>query len=183
MEREDEDLALEAKKRYNKLFEGKLPPCIRLTMPTRLTVEECVRRFGRQAIDVVFEQVQEERFSLGANKTGFIANFQFIFKPNNFQHYLERAQLRRQKQQHAAVSPACSASTAPAGSDSGNNEPTEAERLEERRQVLLGCIRLVTSNPASSARHTLIGAYESGELSDLGIDWSPTASTQQESNQ
>lgn len=104
-ERESENDVLEVKKRYNKLFDGKLPPCIRLTLPTKLMVEECIRRFGRQSIDLVFEQVLQEPFSMGQNKTGFIARFQFIFDPKNFQGYLERAQLRRSKQQAEAQQP------------------------------------------------------------------------------
>lgn len=96
-EREYYDVALEAKKRYNKAFDGKLPPCVRLTMPTRLMVEECIRRFGKQTIDMVFEQILAEPFSLGQNKTGFIANFQYIFQPKNYQQYLERWQLAQKK--------------------------------------------------------------------------------------
>ena len=98
-EREKEDLALEIKNRYNKRFEGKLPPCIRLTMPTKQMMGECIRRFGLQSIDMVFEQVEAEPFSMGQNKTGFIARFQFIFDPKNFQGYLERYQLRLKKKQ------------------------------------------------------------------------------------
>ena len=100
-ERERQDVALEVKKRYNKTFDGVLPPCIRLTLPTKLMVENCIGRFGLQSVDLVFEQIKQEPFSLGLgkNKTGFIANFQFIFTPKNFQQYLERAQLRRKKQQ------------------------------------------------------------------------------------
>jgi len=96
-EGESEDVALEVKKRYNKTFAGKLPECIRLTMPTRMMVMECIRRFGMQSIDLVFEQILTEPFSLGENKTGFIARFQFIFEPKNFQAYLERANLRKRK--------------------------------------------------------------------------------------
>lgn len=98
-ERESEDVAFNIKNRYNKRFEGKLPPCIRLTMPTKMMVLECLRRFGAQSVDLVFEQVETEPFSLGINKTGFKASFQFIFDPKNFQGYLERAQLRIQKRQ------------------------------------------------------------------------------------
>ena len=96
-EREKGDLALEVKKRYNKAFDSKLPPCIRLTMPTRMMVEECLRRFGMQSVDLVFEQILQEPFSLGQNKTGFVASFQYIFEPRNFQQYLERAQLALKK--------------------------------------------------------------------------------------
>lgn len=98
-ERELEDEALEAKKMYNKTFDGILPPCIRLSTATRLMVEECLRRFGRQTIDMVFEQIRTESFARGANNTGFIANFTFIFTPKNYQQYLERAMLRQKKQQ------------------------------------------------------------------------------------
>lgn len=98
-EREKEDVALEVKKRYNKFFDGVLPPLLRLHLPVRNMVMECIRRFGMQSIDIVFEQVMQEKFSTGGGKTGFIASFQFIFEPANFQKYLERAQLRRKKQQ------------------------------------------------------------------------------------
>lgn len=165
-ERESEDVAFEAKRRYNSIFDGKLPPLIRLTMPTKMMVEECVRRFGRQAIDLVFEEVLATPFALGVNKTGFRANFQFIFKPNNFQQYLESAQLRRSKQK-----PTASGDSVDGASD--KPQPTEEDKMEQRRQQLLGCVRLVEENPASLSRNMLVGAYHSGELAELGIEWKP----------
>lgn len=170
-ERESEDFVLEIKKRYNKLFDGKLPPCIRLTMPTRLMVDDCVRRFGRQAVDLVFEQVLAEPFSLGSNKTGFQASFQFIFKPANFQQYLERSQLRRKKQQTAHLEEV--ANWPATAEEVDEPQPTKEQQQEERRQQLLGCVRLVSANPGSSCRAMLMGAYQSGELAQLGIDWQP----------
>lgn len=76
------------------MFEGRLPPYTKLYLATQLKVEECIRRFGRASVDLVLEQVDNEPFSLGKNNTGFIATFQFIFEPSEFQKYLERAQLR-----------------------------------------------------------------------------------------
>ena len=90
--------AYKIKDMYNKTFDGKLPPCLRLQLPTKVMVMECVRRFGAQSVGIVFEQVLNEPFSLGINNTGFRASFQFIFTPKNFQGYLERAQLRHRKQ-------------------------------------------------------------------------------------
>ncbi len=104
-ERENNDVALEVKKRYNKEFAGILPPCIRLSTSTRIAVEECLRRFGMQSVDMVFGQIKTEQFSLGNNKTGFMANFTFIFTPKNFQQYLERAQLARQKKEQKTQQP------------------------------------------------------------------------------
>ena len=82
-EREYNDVPLEVKKRYNNEFKGMLPPCVRLSTSTRIAVEECLRRFGMQSVDTVFGQIKTEQFSLGNNKTGFIANFTFIFTPKN----------------------------------------------------------------------------------------------------
>ena len=127
-ERERQDVGLEVKKRYNKTFDGVLPPCIRLTLPTKLMVEDCIGRFGMQAVDLVFEQIKHEPFSLGLgqNKTGFIANFQFIFTPKNFQQYLERARLRMKKAKATEANP--EPQQAQKTSDTGQKE-TEVPRL------------------------------------------------------
>ena len=93
-ERERRAMVKEIQAKYNKMFEGRLPPYTKLYLATQLKVEECIRRFGRASVDLVLEQVDNEPFSLGKNNTGFIATFQFIFEPSEFQKYLERAQLR-----------------------------------------------------------------------------------------
>lgn len=91
-------LAYEIKERWNRTFEGKLNPVQRLTMPTRTMVENCLSRFGKQSIDLVFEQVALEH-----ERTGFVASFQFVFEQINYQGYLRRAQVRisRKVQQSA----------------------------------------------------------------------------------
>ncbi|UKK52131.1 hypothetical protein L6472_06005 [Prevotella sp. E13-17] len=167
MEREARDVALEAKKRYNKTFDGKLPPCIRLTMPTRMMVEECIKRYGMQSIDMVFEQVLAEPFSLGNNKTGFIASFQYIFSPKNYQQYLERWQLAKKKGQGQEKKSVGVIETPPEDSRS------IADKLEQRKQTLMQMVELVKANPKSSARAPLVSAYNSGELQRFGIYWTP----------
>lgn len=97
-ERERKMMVKEIQKKYNEMFEGQLPPYMKMYLPTQLKVEECVRRFGRASVDLVLEQVSMEPFSMGHNKTGFRASFQHIFEPSEFQKYLERAQLRLKKE-------------------------------------------------------------------------------------
>lgn len=104
-ERETRDMVLEIKNQYNRTFEGVLPPCIRLSTATRLLVGECLERFGRQSVDMVFEQIKTEKFSKGINRTGFIANFTYIMTPSNFQAILERALLRQKKSAKIEVMP------------------------------------------------------------------------------
>ena len=85
-------MAYEIKERWNRTFDGKLKRVERLTMPTRAMVDNCVSRFGRQSVDLVFEQVALEH-----ERTGFVASFQFVFEQINYQGYLKRAQIRLSK--------------------------------------------------------------------------------------
>ena len=142
-EKERQDVGLEVKKRYNKTFDGVLPPCVRLTLPTKLMVEDCIRRFGMQSVDLVFEQIKQEPFSQGQNKTGFIANFQFIFTPKNFQQYLERAKLRMKKANHATEEPAVSEASA----EQYEIVPTRKSADEYEREM-----RLAAANGSVHAR-------------------------------
>lgn len=87
--KDKEGLAYEIKERWNRTFDGKLKRVERLTMPTRTMVDNCVSRFGRQSVDLVFEQVALEH-----ERTGFVASFQFVFEQINYQGYLKRAQIR-----------------------------------------------------------------------------------------
>ena len=102
--KDKEGLAYEIKERWNRDFDGKLKPVQRLTMPIKMAVMACIDRFGKQSIDLVFEQVDIER-----EKTGFVASFQFVFEVINYQGYLKRAQVRIHKretpQQQTSQSP------------------------------------------------------------------------------
>ena len=178
-EREMESLALEIKKRYNKMFEGLLPPLIRLHLNVRNMVLECIRRFGMQSIDIVFDQVQHEKFSMGNNKTGFIASFQYIFEPQNFQKYLERAQLRKTKKTVTLTEEGFWPATAEkksVGSIDAHEVKSEPQQTDKER--FLSMIDIVTKNPTSYCKMALIKAYDSGELAQLGINWNPTKISQ-----
>ena len=92
--KDKEALAYEIKEIWNKKFDGKLKRVERLTMPTRMMVDNCVGRFGRQSVDLVLDQVLLEH-----ERTGFVANFQFVFEQINYQGYLKRAQVRLTKKE------------------------------------------------------------------------------------
>ena len=172
-ERDNNDVALEIKKRYNREFEGILPPCLRLSTSTHIAVMECLRLFGLQSVDEVFAQIKSEQFSLGNNKNGFIANFTFIFKIENYQKYLERAQLSRQKKEKKKQrQTAASVEVEPQLSKAER----EAQKTKERRETLLGLVEMARKEPTrtnAAWMGTLLAAYNSGELASYGIDWKP----------
>ena len=95
--REARLIVKEIQKKYNERFAGRLPESSRMTMTTQMKVEECIRHFGRQSVDIVFDQIDAEPFSFGKNKNRREINFQYIFEPQRFQEYLERGKLRISK--------------------------------------------------------------------------------------
>ena len=169
-ERENNSVAYEIKKLYNTTFNGILPPCLRLSTLMRLSCEECISRFGRQSVDIVFEQIRKEPFSMGKgkNRTGFIADFTFIFTPINYQKYLERATLRRQK----AIAP-----QAITAQPQQNEQPlSKEEKAQRRRQEIIEMVAAVSKDPESYQSYrakAVMGLYQSGELQRLGITLPP----------
>ena len=97
----NKDAIYEIKARYNKTFAGVLRTWERLSSDMCHKVECCIGRYGRQSVDMVFDQVLHEKFSLGDNDTGFIADFAFIFKLKNYEGYLGRYELRQKKRRAA----------------------------------------------------------------------------------
>lgn len=100
MERErNKALAYEIKEQYNKTFAGRLIEWQRLSEKMTQKVTICIMRYGRQSVDLVFDQILHEPFSLGENKTGFRADFENIFDLEQYEKYLGRYRLRISRKQ------------------------------------------------------------------------------------
>lgn len=155
MERESGgELVREIFKLYNAKFRGILPEWQRLSQNMRIKVENCIQRYGRQSVDMVFDQIMHEKFSLGENKTGFIADFRFIFTLVNFEAYLSRYQLRINKRQQKKIAEPA----APVGSfdEHADQQPTvpAKERAANYRQQML---QYAKEHPDSSAARVVAG--------------------------
>lgn len=166
-------VALEIKAIYNKVFDGLLRKWERLSADMVIKVDTCISRYGRQSVDMVFDQVKHEKFSLGDNNTGFIADFAFIFKLSNYEAYLGRYELRikqgNKKPQQKDPQPQQKKSVGVIIEQPQRKPQTS----EERRRSLIELVDYVNSNPRSLSCAELEGAYESGELQRYGIDWKP----------
>lgn len=90
-------LIYEIKEIYNTTFKGVLREWQRLSDKMVAKVETCLTRFGRQSVDMVFDQIKHEQLNL--NKNGFVPDFDFIFSLKQYETYLERYKLRTKKQQ------------------------------------------------------------------------------------
>lgn len=89
------NMAYEIKAIYNKVFDGVLNKWQRLTDKMVAKVSICIGRFGRQSVDMVFEQIKYEHENM--NKNGFVPDFDFIFKLEQYERYLNRYKLRISK--------------------------------------------------------------------------------------
>ena len=90
-------LIYEIKEIYNTTFKGVLREWQRLSDKMVAKVETCLTRFGRQSVDMVFDQIKHEQLNL--NKNGFVPDFDFIFSLKQYETYLERYKLRTNKKQ------------------------------------------------------------------------------------
>lgn len=115
-------LIYEIKELYNAKLGGLVGKWQRLSDKMAAKVEICLTRFGRQSIDIVFDQILHEQLNM--NKNGFVPGFDFIFSPNQYKIYLERAQMRQKKQ--AQPQPAQSV-----GTISETSAPSERQSKEE----------------------------------------------------
>ena len=181
-ERENsEALVREIKALYNRTFSGKLVEWKRLSEKMILKVETCIQRFGRQSADMVFDQILHEPFSLGENNTGFRADFDFIFRTDQYEKYLERYKLRIQKR--AAQSTEESLRPDPEASAPGTSPYRQEETLtsitEKRKSFLIGWVNAEAKHPTLRGHELLLSCYKSGELQQLGIQWQPSDYIQQ----
>lgn len=73
-----------------------------------------------------------------------------------------------------AVSPAADSTAVPLGErwKQAQHDDNAADNASERNRIL-GLVRLVRSNPKSSARQSLVEYYKRGYLAALGIAWQP----------
>ena len=157
----------EIKNLYNKTFKGVLPEWQRKSDKMAVKVHTCISRFGRQSVDMVFDQIKHEPFSLGCGDTGFIADFKFIFNIDQYEGYLSRYKLRIQKKQQPQPEPQQMKKSV------GVIEIKKEPQKQDRRAFLLSWVDAETTNPSNRGQELLKSCWESGELQRLGINWKP----------
>ena len=139
-----------------------------------MKVETCIQRYGRQSVDMVFDQIKHEPFSLGENTTGFKADFDFIFRIDQYEKYLERYKLRIRGASARKNDNLVQEDSVQASSESPYRAEDSLEAITERRKAfLVGWVEAEANNSTARGRELLQASYESGELQRLGIQWHP----------
>ena len=171
-----EDLAYEIRKLYNKIFAGVLPEWQRVSKDMIIKVDLCISRFGRQSVDMVFDQIKHEVFHLGNNKTGYICDAFKIFELEAYEKFLSRYRLRLSKKQKPELQSENKDLSQPkklAETIDKHEAPSQRPTSAERKQNLLEMIEYIKTSPSSYGCVQLEEAYRSGELAKYGIDWTP----------
>ena len=127
----------------------------------------CVGRYGRQSVDMVFDQVLHEKFSMGKNETGFIADFDFIFRLDEYEKYLSRYELRKKRNSNVCQEGRKICEIVP------ENATAPSSPTEKRKTFLLGWVNSEAERPTKRGQELLKACQDSGELQQLGIDWKP----------
>lgn len=88
---------------FNKQMQGKqVKQIIKLSQKRKSHIIARTKEFGKQAVAVVIQKTAASKFLNGDNSRGFLASFDWIFKPNNFTkiyegNYDDRTSLQHQQ--------------------------------------------------------------------------------------
>lgn len=74
---------------FNKTFSNRLSPIQTITEARKKAVKARIAEHGKEAVLKVFEKILESKFLLGNNNRDWRADFDWIFRPNNFIKILE----------------------------------------------------------------------------------------------
>ena len=88
---------------FNKLLSffnsnrGVFPEVKKMSDVRKTRISNLAKNYGKESIQVVIEKARDSDFLQGSNKEGWIANFDWIFKPANFLKILEDNYGNREK--------------------------------------------------------------------------------------
>lgn len=75
---------------YNKMMAGKAMPQVKAITPKRKSfVKNRIKEYGLEKVYDVINLASQSAFLNGSGNTGFVANFEWIMRPNNFIKVLE----------------------------------------------------------------------------------------------
>lgn len=77
---------------------GILPEVKKLSEPRKKRILSLEKQYGKECIQIAIEKTRDSDFLQGKNKEGWIANFDWIFKPANFIKILEDNYANREQQ-------------------------------------------------------------------------------------
>lgn len=160
--------AYEIQKLYNKIFNGILPEWKRVSLKMIDKIEICISTYGRQSVDMVFDQIKHERFQMGDNNTGFICDFDYIFRVDEYQRFLSRYELRQKKKLQPQQKPQ-QVKKGVGVIETNSQQPPK----QDRRAFLMSWVDAELINPSKRGQEFLESCYQSGELQKLGINWKP----------
>lgn len=66
-----------------------LPPVKQLTKKRKQSINARIRQYGQENVYEMLDKASQSTFLAGQNKTGWTANFDWLFRPNNFIKVLE----------------------------------------------------------------------------------------------
>lgn len=85
---------------FNSIMRDKAIPAIeRMTIKRRNAVKARITEFGKEAAKIVIDNAANSTFLNGGGDNGFVASFDWLFKPNNFPKVLEGNYVNKSRKQ------------------------------------------------------------------------------------
>nr|DAI69400.1 MAG TPA: hypothetical protein [Caudoviricetes sp.] len=102
-EKEDREYCNKVAKYFNEQMQGKqVKQIMKLSQKRKSHIIARTKEFGKQAVAIVIQKTAASKFLNGDNSRGFLASFDWIFRPNNFTkiyegNYDDRTSLQHQQ--------------------------------------------------------------------------------------
>lgn len=169
--------------RYNKIaasFGAKQAD--KLSDTRRIAIQRRVRARGRGSVDAMFAQLEKSAHFFNDGSRGFRGDFTNLWSDDVYTkvcegYYIPRNQCDERKHSDERFPRSYNKDTYTVKASAETLEEHNARVDNERRNTLAGLVRMAMEHPedykSRAWSDTLISAYESGELRQLGIQWHP----------
>lgn len=163
----------------------------KLTGKREAYVRARIRQYGMQAVVEVIQQAARSEFLNGSGDRGFVADLEWIMRPNNFpkvydgkfnikarQQATEPTRLKQETQTRSGMSELLDEQEQETQKRqqrqrAGQQETPGTTDIEQQKSRYEGMIAIYRQNPSSYSVKPLISAYRNGTLRELGISWKP----------
>lgn len=166
----------------------------KLTGKREAYVRARIKQYGKDAVREVIEMACRSEFLNGAGDRGFIADLEWLMRPNNFPKVydgkfnrkgkgaLESERLKQETQTRTEMAALLDEMEQEkqqrrqieAASVTGQQWTPDNNQDAEQRSRYEGMIAIYRQNPKSYSVKPLLIAYQNGTLRKLGIDWQPS---------
>lgn len=154
---------------------------VNITPYRKKLIEERLAEYNNdnKALQKVLDKAQVDPYLNGKNPSKWVADFNWLLKPENFSRLVESGATTPNEPKPQAIKTRITETDLASEHMEAQRHREEIEftRAEQQRNNLLAATKAADRNPNCIQARIAYNAYEDGTLARLGIEWTPKTST------